>query len=74
MGDIMLFNELSRADMWFVYNISEFRLVNGPSAGRLEVRYNNVWGTVCDDSFNKYAADMICKQLGYLYVGVVCTD
>ena len=48
----------------------EFRLVNGPnlSSGRVEVRMNNTWGTVCDDQFNQVVGDMICKQMGFLYV------
>ena len=47
--------------------ISEFRLRGGPNvaAGRIEVRFNNAWGTVCDDNFNQYAGNMICKELGY---------
>ena len=48
----------------------EFRLVNGPSSasGRIEVYYRGVWGTVCDDGFQQYAGDMICKELGYQWV------
>ena len=49
-------------------DIAEFRLVSGPTSGRLEIRHDNIWGTVCDDGFNKHAGDMVCKQLGYLYV------
>ena len=49
---------------------TEFRLVNGPnpSSGRIEVRYNGTWGTVCDDIFNQGAGDAICKHLGFEYV------
>ena len=37
-------------------------------AGRLEIRYNDTWGTVCDDEFNEAAAAVACKMLGFTYV------
>jgi len=43
------------------------RLVGGSSdrAGRLEVYHNDLWGTVCDDSFNDVAATVACNSLGF---------
>lgn len=45
----------------------DLRLVAGAAAneGRLELFFNNQWGTVCDDRWDINDATVACNQLGY---------
>ncbi|HEY1100731.1 MAG TPA: scavenger receptor cysteine-rich domain-containing protein [Myxococcota bacterium] len=43
----------------------DLRLVGTASSGRLEVFFNDAWGTICDDSFDNVDATVACRQLGF---------
>uniref|UniRef100_A0A1X7TQF9 SRCR domain-containing protein n=2 Tax=Amphimedon queenslandica TaxID=400682 RepID=A0A1X7TQF9_AMPQE len=49
------------------------RLVGGPNEyeGRVEICYNQMWGTICDHSWGTTEANVVCKQLGYQMTGSV---
>ncbi|KAH3769290.1 hypothetical protein DPMN_170540 [Dreissena polymorpha] len=49
-------------------NITEAPLNEAPSWGRLMVKREGImedYGTVCDDSFDKRDASVVCRMLGY---------
>ena len=52
-------------------NTGDVRLVGNVNMteGRLEICVNDYWGTVCNDGangeFDKNAAEVVCRQLGF---------
>ncbi len=38
----------------------------GQKMGRVEICYNNTYGSVCDDFFNENAAAVVCNGTGQL--------
>ncbi|XP_063960668.1 uncharacterized protein LOC129267820 [Lytechinus pictus] len=43
------------------------RLADGPNSrsGRVEIKYDGAWGTICDDDWDVNGADVVCRSLGF---------
>ena len=48
-------------------NDRDLRVVNGtsPREGRVEVCYNQAWGTICNVVYGMHAAEILCTALDF---------
>ena len=48
-------------------------LLNGstPMEGRVEMCYNNTYGSICDDKWDVLDARVVCRKLGYSVEGII---
>jgi len=51
----------------FYVGYGDLRINSGSNGGILEIQIGDgIWGTVCSSGFDQNAANVACKQLGYL--------
>ncbi|XP_029464835.1 neurotrypsin-like isoform X2 [Rhinatrema bivittatum] len=68
------YRHYSGAVGWALCDCSQgaVRLTGGHShlSGRVELYYNGIWGTICDEEWTDWDASVICRQLGLSEIGM----
>lgn len=55
-----------KGEMGKTGGVSEnIRLVGGSKRGRVEIFYNEQWGTICDDAWDLNDGTVVCRMLGF---------
>ncbi|XP_074822900.1 macrophage receptor MARCO [Natator depressus] len=54
-----------RAEPGERYSHPNIRLNGTAREGRVEIRYQEKWGTICDDKWDERDGTVVCKMLGY---------
>ena len=68
---VALITKVVIADIIFadICDDGDLRLVAGtastPRSGRVEICFNETWGTICDSFWNNADANVACRQLGF---------
>ncbi|XP_067154689.1 macrophage receptor MARCO [Apteryx mantelli] len=47
------------------YRSHFIRIAGGGRRGRVEILYEGIWGTICDDSWDTQDGTVVCRMLGY---------
>lgn len=66
------FNNALIFDLLVLCQNAAIRLVNGsvPHIGRIEICWNETWGTICSRLWSPFDANVACRQLGYAPMGI----
>ena len=64
----IIVSECAHGDIRLVTAFSRFNFRQS-TEGRVEICINGVWGTICDNGWDIYDANVVCSQLGFFSRG-----